>query len=120
MFEQDWLITIKASLSYSYIQKQCELFLQSYEPHVDDIPELSAYFALCNFYAYASRKSKSFKGGLYAYKQMIQPLDEVIVDKDKQNYYCAAYATMSKLSVASLQMDKMVDDNTCKGFMLLI
>lgn len=51
---------------------------------------------------------------------MIQPLDEVIFDKDKQNYYCAAYATMSKLSVASLQMDKIVDDDTCKGFMRLI
>lgn len=51
---------------------------------------------------------------------MIQTLGEVIFDKDKQNYYCAAYATMSKLSVASLQMDKIVDDDTCKGFMRLI
>jgi hypothetical protein len=74
---------------------------------------MDSYFVLCEYYAYASRKAKSYKGAFFAYKYMIRPL-RAIIENPSCNYHYAAYAANAKLALGSVQMDKMVLDDTCK------
>lgn len=45
---------------------------------------------------------------------MIRPIRIMIGKPDKHAYYYAAYAATAKLSLGSVQMDKMVLDHICK------
>jgi hypothetical protein len=99
---------------YSHLQKCCNDFLEHLEPNVQDLKEMDSYFVLCEYYAYASRKAKSYKGAFFAYKYMIRPLRAIIESSTSCNYYYAAYAANAKLALGSVQMDKMVLDDTCK------
>lgn len=80
---------------------------------------MDSYFVLCEYYAYVSRKAKSYKGAFYAYKYMIRPLRNIIESDLSCNYYYAAYAANAKLALGSVQMDKMILNDTCKAIYIL-
>ena len=95
---------------YQHIQKKCIHFLQDINLNMSDYKELDSYFVLCEYLAYVSRKSKSHEGTMTAYNYMMKPLENLT----EFSYYQAAYAATAKLSMGSLQMDKMVAEDTCK------
>lgn len=100
--------------SYDEVQERCKVFLEDLNPNVHNEMELDSYFILCEYYAYVSQKIKSHQGLFYAYKFMIRPLVQVILSPSSCSFYHAAYATNAKLLLTSLQMDKMIADDTCK------
>lgn len=73
---------------------------------------MDSYFVLCEYAAYVSRKAKSYKGAFYAYKHMIRPLRNVMESTSSCSFYYAAYAANAKLALGSVQMDKMVLNDT--------
>lgn len=112
---QTLLVKRNVIASYSHLQKCCNDFLENLQPNVNNLSEMDSYFVLCEYYAYVSRKAKSYKGAFYAYKFMIRPLRDIIESDSTCNYYYAAYAANAKLALGSVQMDKMVLNDACKA-----
>lgn len=100
--------------AYAQVQQRCKEFFENLNPNIDNSMEMDSYFLLCEYYAYISQKAKSHQGVFYAYKYMIRPLINVIQTPTTCTFYHAAYVTNAKLALTSLQMDKMVSDDTCK------
>ncbi|KAL9542009.1 hypothetical protein MBANPS3_008825 [Mucor bainieri] len=98
--------------SYSHLEKCCNGFLEQFQPNVHDLAEMDSYFVLCEYAAYVSRKAKSYRGAFYAYKHMIRPLRDVMESTTACSFYYAAYAANAKLALGSVQMDKMVLNDT--------
>ncbi|GAN04654.1 conserved hypothetical protein [Mucor ambiguus] len=98
--------------SYSHLEKCCNGFLEQFQPNVNNLAEMDSYFVLCEYAAYASRKAKSYKGAFYAYKYMIRPLRDIMESNTSCSFYYAAYAANAKLALGSVQMDKMVLNDT--------
>ncbi|KAI8150319.1 peptidase family C50-domain-containing protein [Fennellomyces sp. T-0311] len=102
----------EGQIDYRSIQKHCAEILEDLNPNVGDIAELDSYFVMCEYYAYTSRKAKSYSGAYYAYKHMIRPLRSLVSEPKDCSYYHAAYAATAKLSFGSVQLDKLVSGNT--------
>ncbi|KAL7308034.1 separin protein, variant 2 [Mucor circinelloides] len=98
--------------SYSHLEKCCNGFLEQFQPNVNNLAEMDSYFVLCEYFAYVSRKAKSYKGAFYAYKYMIRPLRDMMDSASSCSFYYAAYAANAKLALGSVQMDKMVLNDT--------
>ncbi|KAG1470681.1 hypothetical protein G6F56_002539 [Rhizopus delemar] len=97
--------------NYQYIHKRCEILLEYIQPDPQDLSELDSYFVFCDFYAYVSRKTKSYQGTFYAFKHMIRPVRDMVGKPNVNSYYYSMYAATAKLSLCSVQMDKMAIDN---------
>ncbi|KAJ8658660.1 hypothetical protein O0I10_005700 [Lichtheimia ornata] len=99
-------------VDYRRIQNTCADFINGIEPNCDDIPELDAYFTLSEYYAYASRKARSYSGEFYAYKFMMRPIRSLLSTTDQCKYYHGAYGATAKLALASTQLDKMTTSHS--------
>lgn len=104
---------------YKHLQETCHNFLEDLQPNVNNLSEMNAYFMLCDYYAYTSKKANIYKGAFYAYKFLIRSLRDVLEDPRKHTYFFTAFAAKAKLSLGSVQMDKMVMNDTCKLFIIL-
>lgn len=100
---------------YPQVQKRCHEMIEGLNLNVNDYAEMDSYFVLCEYYAYISRRAKSYQGAFYAYKFMIRPLVNIIHIPSTCSFYHAAYAANAKLALGSVQMEKIVTDDTCKS-----
>jgi hypothetical protein len=105
---------------YSQVQKRCHEFIDTLNLNINDLDEMDSFFVLCELYAYVSKKAKSYQGAFYAFKFMIRPLINAIQSPSTCNFFYAAYAANAKLALGSVQMDKMVSDDTCKYYRVRI
>jgi len=98
-------------VKFSSIQQHCEYILKYIEPTVNDLAGMENYFVLCEYYAYVSRKAGSYQGSFYAFKHMMRPLRIVLQDPQNCQSYHFMYAASAKMSLASIQLDKMISSN---------
>ncbi|CAO3592950.1 unnamed protein product [Absidia cylindrospora] len=94
-------------VKYDHLQKYCNDLLQALRPASQEPSDVDAYFVFCEYYAYVSRKAKSYAGAVYGFMSMIQLLDTTLNSTTKPDYYHIAYATHAKLSLCAVQMDQM-------------
>lgn len=99
---------------YSNVQSCCNDFLENLQPNLKNTEEMDSYFVLCEYYAFISKKARSYKGASQAYKFMFRPLQNVVKDKNLHSYYYTAFGASAKLALGSIQMDTMVSNDTCK------
>ncbi|KAI8581925.1 hypothetical protein K450DRAFT_229931 [Umbelopsis ramanniana AG] len=102
---------VPTPVKFQTLQQHCEYILKFVEPAVNDLAGMDNYFILCEYYAYVSRKSGSYQGSFYAFKHMMRPLRIVLQDPQNCQSYHLMYAASAKMSLASIQLDKMISSN---------
>ena len=59
-------------------------------------------------------QSGSYQGSFYAFKHMMRPLRIVLQDPQSCQSYHLMYAASAKMSLASIQLDRMISSNACR------
>ncbi|SAL96545.1 hypothetical protein [Absidia glauca] len=100
-----------SNVKYNHLQAFCSDLLHSLDPVTQTPSDLEAYFELCEYFAYVSRKANIYPDDIFSYKSLIQLPDHPF-DKTPTTCYYATHDTLMKLLRCTLQMYSMIYEET--------